>query len=178
MGVLNDARCYSSCEVFSGAIQGHGAGTIFGEDERTGGGGAAVLKLDPFLIPQTPLPNTQYDRIAERLARIGQEERSELQVCRCSRQTATSVPFPLWQLHEDQQSWVYFEGLSDSVGLYQSPTTASKNGWNNLKGPWMIGNGISMLKMSIPPLRPFFTAPVGTKINIGIDVTLDSEPRL
>ncbi|KAH6579733.1 hypothetical protein BASA60_003158, partial [Batrachochytrium salamandrivorans] len=85
------------------SIQGHGAGTIFGEDKQTGGGGATVVKLDPFLIlyrtgryngqdiedagiepeiivrprwsdlqPDSPT-NTQYDRIAEHLARIGQE---------------------------------------------------------------------------------------------------------
>ncbi|KAH9269013.1 hypothetical protein BASA83_009016 [Batrachochytrium salamandrivorans] len=50
MGVLNDGRCYSSCEVFAGSIQGHGAGIIFGEDGQTGGGGAIVMKLDPALI--------------------------------------------------------------------------------------------------------------------------------
>ncbi|KAH6601103.1 hypothetical protein BASA50_001781 [Batrachochytrium salamandrivorans] len=55
MGVLNDARCYSACEVFSGAIQGHSDGTIFGEDGRTGGGGGAiVLKVDPGLINTSP----------------------------------------------------------------------------------------------------------------------------
>ncbi|KAH6600220.1 hypothetical protein BASA50_002488 [Batrachochytrium salamandrivorans] len=31
-------------------IQGHGAGTIFGEDGQTGGGGATVMELDPTLI--------------------------------------------------------------------------------------------------------------------------------
>ncbi|KAH6580973.1 hypothetical protein BASA60_002648 [Batrachochytrium salamandrivorans] len=54
MGVLNDARCYSACEVFSGAIQGHDAGTIFGEDEQTGGGGAIVKELDPYLVHAFP----------------------------------------------------------------------------------------------------------------------------
>ncbi|KAH9251469.1 hypothetical protein BASA81_010634 [Batrachochytrium salamandrivorans] len=49
MGIFNDGRCYSSCEIFSGSIQGHGAGTIFGEDKQTGGGGATVMELDPFL---------------------------------------------------------------------------------------------------------------------------------
>ncbi|KAH6586403.1 hypothetical protein BASA50_000577 [Batrachochytrium salamandrivorans] len=115
MGVLNDARCYSACEVFSGAIQGHDAGTIFGEDEQTGGGGATVKELDPLssMLPlhtskigvtqtvrtgrykgqtiedvgiETDIvvrprwsdlqpdstTNTQYDRIADSLARIGQ----------------------------------------------------------------------------------------------------------
>ncbi|KAH6565463.1 hypothetical protein BASA60_009898 [Batrachochytrium salamandrivorans] len=35
-----------------------------------------------------------------------------------------------------------FTGTSDSVGLYQSPTTAPADGWNKLRGPWMIGNGV------------------------------------
>ncbi|KAH6592572.1 hypothetical protein BASA61_004508, partial [Batrachochytrium salamandrivorans] len=103
MGVFNNGRCYSTCEVFSGSIQGHGAGTIFGEDKRTGGGGSIVMKLDPSLIhaspttskrqsiedvgikpdavfrPQwsdlqpNPTTNTQYDRIAASLARTGQK---------------------------------------------------------------------------------------------------------
>ncbi|KAH6562746.1 hypothetical protein BASA62_008939, partial [Batrachochytrium salamandrivorans] len=54
MGVFNDGLCYSSCDVFSGAIQSHGVGTVFGEDGQTGGGGAAVLKLDPFLLTASP----------------------------------------------------------------------------------------------------------------------------
>ncbi|KAH6593546.1 hypothetical protein BASA50_007260 [Batrachochytrium salamandrivorans] len=67
-----------------------------------------------------------------------------------------------------------FEGTSDSVGLYQSPTTAPADGWNNLKGPWMIGNGIQYAKNIDSSIEAFFSAPIGTKINIGIDVTLDS----
>ncbi|KAH6594771.1 hypothetical protein BASA50_006446 [Batrachochytrium salamandrivorans] len=54
MGVFTDGGCYSACEVFSGAIQGHGAGTIFGEDGQTGGGGATVMDLDPFFIEDSP----------------------------------------------------------------------------------------------------------------------------
>ncbi|KAH9268311.1 hypothetical protein BASA83_009473 [Batrachochytrium salamandrivorans] len=54
MGVLNDGGGYSSCEVFSGSIQGHGSGTIFGEDGQTGGGGATVMELDPILIRASP----------------------------------------------------------------------------------------------------------------------------
>ncbi|KAH9273227.1 hypothetical protein BASA83_004516 [Batrachochytrium salamandrivorans] len=46
-----------------------------------------------------------------------------------------------------------FEGISNSVGLYQSSATAPADGWNNLKGPWMIGTVSSMVKMSILPLR-------------------------
>ncbi|KAH6591289.1 hypothetical protein BASA50_008791 [Batrachochytrium salamandrivorans] len=283
MGVLNDARCYSSCEVFSGAIQGHGAGTIFGEDERTGGGGAAVLKLDPFLIRASPTyfqkfpfsqeltsgskthtntlsvgvtqtirtglykgqdiedlgiepdaifrprwsdlqpnptTNTQYGRIAERLARIGQGngqsklhfvsepfeiekplgkfslkveaavstvgsalgnnritivgKTAGVQVLKTNR-NVRSIPTDDKYMKISNRGFI-FEGLSDSVGLYQSPTTASKNGWNNLKGPWVIGNGIKYVKDVDSSIEAFFTAPVGTKINIGIDVTLDTEP--
>ncbi|KAH9253120.1 hypothetical protein BASA81_008955 [Batrachochytrium salamandrivorans] len=33
-GSLNDGRCYSACEVFSGSIQGHDAGTILEKDNR------------------------------------------------------------------------------------------------------------------------------------------------
>ncbi|KAH6566604.1 hypothetical protein BASA62_006590 [Batrachochytrium salamandrivorans] len=83
------------------------------------------------LQPDSPT-NTQYDRIAASLARTGQEN---------------------GQIHEDQHSGFIFTGISDSVGLYQSSTTAPGDGWNNLKGPWMIGNGVNMLAMSILPLR-------------------------
>ncbi|KAH9268080.1 hypothetical protein BASA83_009587 [Batrachochytrium salamandrivorans] len=315
MGVLNDARCYSACEVFSGAIQGHDAGTIFGEDEQTGGGGATVLKLDPSLIHASPtyfqkLPfsqeltsgsktyantlsvgvsqtirtgrykgqliedvgietdtvvrpwwsdlqpdsttNTQYDRIAASLARTGQKNgQSKLHfVCepfeiekpiggfsleveaagiyefivfqadgktvaankRKSRATTkrkfsipvSTVGSALGNSHitivgktagkqvlktirnvriiPDDDKYMKisttgftFSGLSDSVGLYQSSTTASGNGWNNLKGPWMIGNGFRYTKNIESSIEAFFTAPVGTEVNIGLDIALDTE---
>ncbi|KAH6563950.1 hypothetical protein BASA62_008222 [Batrachochytrium salamandrivorans] len=231
MGVFNDARCYSSCELFSGAIQGHDAGTIFGEDERTGGGGAIFKKLDPFLIrasptyfkkfpfnqeltsgsityantltvgvtqfvrtgrykgqgiedvgiktdtvfrPQwsdlqpDPTTNTQYDRIAEHLARTGQKNgQSKLHfVCEPFSIEKPIGGFPLE---------VEAAGISDSVGLYQSPTTAPADGWNNLKGKWMIGNGVQYAKNIESSIEAFFTAPVGTEINIGLDIDLDTE---
>ncbi|KAH6574195.1 hypothetical protein BASA60_005646 [Batrachochytrium salamandrivorans] len=68
------------------------------------------------------------------------------------------------------------QSISDSVGLYQSPTTAPGNGWNNLKGPWMIGNGVKYANNIESSIEAFFTAPIGTKINIGLDVALDTEP--
>ncbi|KAH6566020.1 hypothetical protein BASA50_005262 [Batrachochytrium salamandrivorans] len=316
MGVLNDAMCYSSCEVFSGSIQGHSAGTIFGEDGRTGGAGAAVLKLDPFLIRASPsdfqkfpfsqeltsgsityanalsvgftqtirtgrykgqgiedvgiktdtvvrprwsdlqpypTTNTQYDRIAASLARTGQKNgQSRLHfVCEpfeiekpiggfpLEVESAGIYEFTVFQadgktvaakqrrsLATNKQKFSIpvsavgsalgnnriiiigktagkqvlktirnvkvipdddkymkvsttgftFTGLSDSVGLYQPSTTASGDGWNNLKGPWMIGNGIKYVKNIESSIEAFFTASVGTKINIGINVALDSEP--
>ncbi|KAH6596007.1 hypothetical protein BASA61_003609 [Batrachochytrium salamandrivorans] len=69
-----------------------------------------------------------------------------------------------------------FTGISDSVGLYQPSTTAPADGWNNLKGPWMIGNGVKYVSNVDSSIEAFFTASIGTKINIGLDVTLDSEP--
>ncbi|KAH6560354.1 hypothetical protein BASA60_000351 [Batrachochytrium salamandrivorans] len=315
MGVFNDGRCYSTCEVFSGSIQGHGAGTIFGEDKRTGGGGAIVKELDPTLVraspvdfkkfpfsqeltsgsttyantlsvgitqavrtgryngqliedvgiktdtifrPQwsdlqpNPTTNTQYDRIAESLARTGQKNgQSKLHfVCEpfsiekpingfsLEVEAAGIEEFTVFQadgktiaakkrsraitkqkfsipvstaggaLGNNRITIVgktagkqvlktirnvrtiptndnymkigtpgfTFSGLSDSVGLYQPSTTAPGNGWNNLKGPWMIGNGIKYVSKIDSSIEAFFTAPVGTEINIGIDATLDTEP--
>ncbi|KAH6584619.1 hypothetical protein BASA61_007365, partial [Batrachochytrium salamandrivorans] len=69
-----------------------------------------------------------------------------------------------------------FSGISNSVGLYQSSTTASGDGWNNLKGPWMIGNGIGYVSRIDSSIEAFFTAPIGTKINIGLNVAFDTVP--
>ncbi|KAH6562749.1 hypothetical protein BASA62_008942 [Batrachochytrium salamandrivorans] len=260
MGVFNDGLCYSSCDVFSGAIQSHGVGTVFGEDGQTGGGGAAVLNLDPLLLTVSPsdfqkfpfsneltngsttytnaltvgstqtvrvgrysdrdiedlgvetevvfrprwsdlqpnsTTNSQYDRIAEHLARIGRKNGQ-------SKLHFVSEPFtivkPLGKFSLDVEtagidvftvlqddgktvvaqqrvatkkhkfslpvsaaattlgnSQITILGLSDSVGLYQSPVTAPTDGWNNLNGSWMIGNGV--------------------KVNVGLDVALDTEPE-
>ncbi|KAH6589351.1 hypothetical protein BASA50_010097 [Batrachochytrium salamandrivorans] len=315
MGVFNNGRCYSTCEVFSGSIQGHGAGTIFGEDKRTGGGGSIVMKLDPSLIhaspthfkkfpfsleltsgsityantlsvgvtqtirtgrykgksiedvgikpdaifrPQwsdlqpNPTTNTQYDRIAASLARTGQKNgQSRLhfvsepfafekpidgfsleveaagieeftvfqadgktviakQRSRATKKQKFSIPLStvgsaLGNSHitivgktvgkqvlktnrnvriiPDDNKYMKisttgftFSGLSDSVGLYQSPATALGNGWNNLKGKWMIGNGVKYVKNIESSIEAFFTATVGTKINISLNVDLDSVP--
>ncbi|KAH9265228.1 hypothetical protein BASA83_011228 [Batrachochytrium salamandrivorans] len=293
MGVLNDAKCYSSCEIFSGSIQGHDAGTIFGEDKQTGGGGATVMELDPFLIRASPddfqkFPfsqeltsgsttytntltvsvtqtvrtglyngqliedvgiktdtvfrpqwsdlqlgsptNTQYDRIAEHLARIGQEngqiesagiekfivfradgktviakkkkwafttkqkfsisvsaagstlgnsriiivgKTAGVQVLKTKRNVRT-IPTNDKYMKIGTPGFT-FTGISGFVGLYQSPTTAPADGWNNLRGPWMIGNGIQYANNVDSSIEAFFAAPIGTKINIGIDVDLDTE---
>ncbi|KAH6567093.1 hypothetical protein BASA50_011263 [Batrachochytrium salamandrivorans] len=313
MGVFNNARCYSSCEVFSGSIQSQGAGTVFGEDGRTGGGGAAVLGLDPTLITASPddfkkLPfsqelasgpityanalsvgvtrttrtglykgqeiedagikadivvrarwsdlqpnsttNTQYERIAASLASIGQKSGQSKLYFICEPfsiveplgkfplevETAGIEEFTVFQadgttvaaqqkvttnkqklslpvstagsvLGNSQLTIVgktegrqvlktirnvkyipaddkyikigtpgfTFTGTSESVGLYQSTTTAPGNGWNNLKGPWMIGNGVKYVGNIDSSLDVFFTAPVGTNINISLDVALDTE---
>ncbi|KAH9246933.1 hypothetical protein BASA81_015477 [Batrachochytrium salamandrivorans] len=136
MGVLNDARCYSACEVFSGAIQGHGAGTIFGEGKQTGGGGV-VLELDPGLINTSP---------------------ADLQKFPSSQQLTSG-------------STTYTNALS--VGITQTIRIDrySDRDIENL--------GIETDTIVRPCIdsftEAFFTAPIGTNINIGLDVTLDTE---
>ncbi|KAH9252609.1 hypothetical protein BASA81_009480 [Batrachochytrium salamandrivorans] len=316
MGVFNDGRCYSACEVFSGNIQGHGAGTIFGEDKRTGGGGSIVMELDPILVRASPVDfkkfpfnqeltsgsktyantlsvgitqavrtgryngqliedvgiktdvifrpqwsdlqpdsstNTQYARIAASLARTGQKNgQSRLHfVCepfdiekpiggfpleveaagieeftvfqadgktiaakkrrsRATNKQKFSIPvstagsalgnnritivgktagkqvlktirnvrtIPTDDNYMKISTHEFtFTGLSDSVGLYQSPTTAPANGWNNFKGKWMIVNGVEYFGRIESSIEAFFIAPVGTEINIGLDVDLDTKP--
>ncbi|KAH6562768.1 hypothetical protein BASA62_008962 [Batrachochytrium salamandrivorans] len=70
-----------------------------------------------------------------------------------------------------------FSGLSESVGLYQSSVTAPADGWNNVNGSWMIGNGVKYANNVESSLEAFFTSPVGTKVNVGLDVALDTEPE-
>ncbi|KAH6595693.1 hypothetical protein BASA50_005648 [Batrachochytrium salamandrivorans] len=315
MGVFNDGLCYSSCEVFSGSIQSHGVGTIFGEDGQTGGGGAAVLNLDPVLLTASPsdfqkfpfsneltngsttyanaltvgstqtvrvgrysdrdiedlgvetevifrprwsdlqpnsTTNSQYDRIAEHLARVGRKNGQsklhfvsepfeiEKPLGKFSLDVETAGIDVFTVLQNDGKTVVAqqrvatkkhkfslpvsavattlgnsqitilgkavgkqvlktirsvrsiptdddymkigtpgftFSGLSDSVGLYQSPVTAPTDGWNNVNGSWMIGNGIKYVENIESSLEAFFTSPVGTKVNVGLDVALDTEPE-
>ncbi|KAH9275688.1 hypothetical protein BASA83_001988 [Batrachochytrium salamandrivorans] len=70
-----------------------------------------------------------------------------------------------------------FSGLSESVGLYQSSVTAPADGWNNVNGSWMIGNGVKYANNVESSLEAFFTSSVGTKVNVGLDVALDTEPE-
>ncbi|KAJ1344796.1 hypothetical protein BSLG_000311 [Batrachochytrium salamandrivorans] len=55
VGVYTNGACYSACEIFAAQIQDHGIGTIFGEDEATGGGGASVLSSDDSYFTNRPL---------------------------------------------------------------------------------------------------------------------------
>ncbi|KAL5035548.1 hypothetical protein RTP6_003226 [Batrachochytrium dendrobatidis] len=54
MGVFTDGNCFSACDLFSANIQGHEAGTVFGEDGLTGAGGANILDVDPALVIYSP----------------------------------------------------------------------------------------------------------------------------
>lgn len=68
VAVFVNSKCYSACEVFAAQIQDHHAGIVFGEDLRTGGGGANVYYLNKILeetffqanpAPFHKLPNGQ-----------------------------------------------------------------------------------------------------------------------
>ncbi|KAH9244506.1 hypothetical protein BASA81_018085 [Batrachochytrium salamandrivorans] len=41
----------------------------------------------------------------------------------------------------------------------------------------MIGNGVKYVGSIDSSLEAFFTAPIGTRINIGLDIALDTEPE-
>jgi C-terminal processing protease CtpA/Prc len=58
IGVLTDAGCYSSCDIFAAVFQDKNIGHVFGEVANTGGGGATVLTInenDSQVIPPNVL---------------------------------------------------------------------------------------------------------------------------
>ncbi|KAH9271663.1 hypothetical protein BASA83_006031 [Batrachochytrium salamandrivorans] len=218
MGVFNNAMCYSACEVFSGGIQGHGAGTIFGEDVsvtqavRTGRyngqliedvgietdtvfrprwsdlqlnphyqhpadgktvaaqqGGVVPPQKQKFSIPVSAAGSALGNN---RITIVGKT--AGKQVLKTHR-NVRAIPTDDKYMKISTPGFI-FKGISDSAGLYQSPTTAPGDGWNNLKGPWMIGNGVQYVKDVDSSIEAFFTASVGTKVNVGLDVALDTEP--
>ncbi|KAH6580980.1 hypothetical protein BASA61_009304 [Batrachochytrium salamandrivorans] len=243
-------------KYFSGSIQGHGAGTIFGEDKRTGGGGSTVMKLDPIssMLPlhtskrfpfdqeltsgsttyantlsvgvtQTirtgrykgksiedvgvmtdtvfrpqwsdlqpdPTTNTQYDRIAASLARTGQKN-GQSRLHFVSEPFAFEKPIDGFSLEVEAagiEEFTVFQADGKTVAAKQRSRATTKrkvchptvhccycawDGWNNLKGKWMIGNGVKYVKNIESSIEAFFTATVGTKINISLNVDLDSVP--
>ncbi|KAI9202896.1 uncharacterized protein BJ171DRAFT_444090 [Polychytrium aggregatum] len=51
VAILNDAKCFSACELTSANFQDFEIATIFGEDGQTGGGGANVVEHTANLVP-------------------------------------------------------------------------------------------------------------------------------
>ncbi len=49
VALLNNAGCYSSCDMFSAQMQDHAAAVVFGEDPNTGAGGANNVQLAAVL---------------------------------------------------------------------------------------------------------------------------------
>ncbi|KAH6568543.1 hypothetical protein BASA62_005393 [Batrachochytrium salamandrivorans] len=70
-----------------------------------------------------------------------------------------------------------FSGTSENVGVFNSAATLSSNGWNNVGGKWVIGNGTKYVENVNTGMEFFCTAPAGTKISIKLDAALDSEPE-
>lgn len=78
--VMVNSNCYSSCDIFSAGMQDNGMATIWGEDTRTGAGGANVQSHADLYkalpedqkAPFAPLPGNQEIEIAWRQAvRVG-----------------------------------------------------------------------------------------------------------
>jgi C-terminal processing protease CtpA/Prc len=85
--ILTNARCFSTCDMFTAGMQDHGAALVVGEDKSTGGGGANVIEQEYFLskmpeghtAPFEKLPRGQGMRIAWREAlRVGPTRRLEI----------------------------------------------------------------------------------------------------
>ena len=82
VAVLTNSACYSSCDMFTAGMQDNGLATIWGEDHRTGAGGANVVALSEFTQSFAPgvgpfraLPGAQDMRVAWRDAiRAGKNE--------------------------------------------------------------------------------------------------------
>jgi hypothetical protein len=75
VGVLHNANCYSSCDMFASNMQNNAAAIIFGEDNTSGGGGANVQEYASFFSPANPIdfPPMPYSKHAllRQDARIG-----------------------------------------------------------------------------------------------------------
>ncbi|KAH9263779.1 hypothetical protein BASA83_012814 [Batrachochytrium salamandrivorans] len=269
--------CYSSCEVFSGSIQGHGAGAIFGEDGQTGGGGATVMELDPTLIDASPKHFKKFPFSQEltsgsityantlsvgvtQIVRTGRYNGQTIGGCGYRARDYCSSPvengqsklhfisepfeiknpiggfslevesagieeFIVFQADEtetiiaqqkvatnkqkfaipvsaagsalgnnriiivgktageqvlktirnvrtipDDDKYMkisttgfIFAGISDSVGLYQSPVTAPADGWNKPKGAVMIGDGVQYVSRVDSSIEAFFVLPLAPR---------------
>jgi C-terminal processing protease CtpA/Prc len=73
VGVLINANCYSSCDIFASYMQDSHAGVIYGEDPQTGAGGANVVQHKNFFTKYLPevfqnMPGGQDMRIGWRQA--------------------------------------------------------------------------------------------------------------
>lgn len=76
--LVTDAYCYSACDMFAAGFQDHNIGTVLGVDNRTGAGGANVLRHSDLLTdwtngPLKPLPGGAGMRVSlRRTLRVGE----------------------------------------------------------------------------------------------------------
>ncbi len=54
VAVFTNAQCYSACDMFAAHMQDSGAAVIFGQDPRTGAGGANVVSYNDFILSVLP----------------------------------------------------------------------------------------------------------------------------
>jgi hypothetical protein len=76
VGVFTNARCYSSCDIFTANMKDNNIAIVFGEDRVTGGGGANVVKYEGYLtekgaevfneLPYADRPNSNDATVAWR----------------------------------------------------------------------------------------------------------------
>lgn len=116
VGVLMNARSYSATDLFTCAMQDNGAATIFGEDKKTGAGGANVLEHSFFTIfaPETfkPLPGGVSMRVSWRQSiRSGYNNGSMIEDHGCN--ADVQVPRSLSDLSNGDQT--QFDRIADAL---------------------------------------------------------------
>ncbi|MBI3711832.1 MAG: hypothetical protein HY253_02555 [Burkholderiales bacterium] len=116
VGVLANARSYSATDLFTCAMQDNAAATIFGEDKKTGAGGANVLEHSFFTIfaPETfkPLPGGVSMRVSWRQSiRSGYNNGTMIEDHGCN--ADVQVPRTLSDLSNGDQT--QFERIADAL---------------------------------------------------------------
>ncbi len=124
VGVLANARSYSATDLFTCAMQDNGAATIYGEDKKTGAGGANVLEHAFFTVfaPEVfkPLPGGVSMRVSWRQSiRSGYNNGSMIEDHGCN--ADVQVPRSLSDLSNGDQS--QFDRIAD--GLLAKPVSKS-----------------------------------------------------
>ncbi|KAH6562807.1 hypothetical protein BASA60_010982 [Batrachochytrium salamandrivorans] len=67
-------------------------------------------------------------------------------------------------------------GPSSSVGVYSFGSTSEQEGWNFNNGRWILGDGVSDYSgYMYSTVRVWLSAPVGTRISVSIDATVDTD---
>ncbi len=116
VGVLANARSYSATDLFTCAMQDNGAATIYGEDKKTGAGGANVLEHAFFTVfaPEVfkPLPGGVSMRVSWRQSiRSGYNNGSMIEDHGCN--ADVQVPRSLSDLSNGDQS--QFDRIADAL---------------------------------------------------------------
>ncbi|KAH9271850.1 hypothetical protein BASA83_005952 [Batrachochytrium salamandrivorans] len=195
VGFYTDGMCYSTCETFAAHIQDHGIGTVFGEDETTGGSGADVLSsddddftnrpleyiADPFTkgsqgktlaknsIPESPSVFVNWSEVANTgvsaYDRIADYLNDVAKRKVDSKIYFISEPYDRVTFDDSMNIPFVASGVDEVTVVYQE-----QKGWNFNDGKWIIGDGVSDYcgHMS-STVRLWLFAPVGSTIGISLD---------